>query len=95
MTSRACAAVVDIVRLRSCAAGCAIPVTKAHPKVSGTSVAIGMGEILYNDKVAEALGPNVTLHFQALYSDPRGTNLFSEFAHECSMQISFIGTRGI
>ena len=67
--------------LRKIADGLGVPVTKAHPKVSGTSVAIGMGEILYNDKVAEALGPNVTLHLQALYSDPRGMNLRNEIAH--------------
>jgi lysyl-tRNA synthetase class 1 len=58
-----------------------VPTTKAHPKVSGTSVAIGMGEILYNAKVAEALGPDATLHFQALYADPRGLNLRNELAH--------------
>ncbi len=40
-----------------------------------------MGEILYNQKVAEALGPDVTLHFQALYADPRGMNLRNEIAH--------------
>jgi lysyl-tRNA synthetase class 1 len=67
--------------LRKIAGGLGVPVTKAHPKVSGTSVAIGMGEILYNDKVAEALGPDATLHFQALYADPRGMNLRNEIAH--------------
>jgi hypothetical protein len=67
--------------LRKIADGLGVPVTKAHPKVSGTSIAIGMGEILYNDKVAEALGPDATLHFQALYADPRGMNLRNEIAH--------------
>jgi lysyl-tRNA synthetase class 1 len=67
--------------LRKIADGLGVPVTKAHPKVSGTSVAIGMGEILYNDKVAKALGPDATLHFQALYADPRGMNLRNEIAH--------------
>jgi lysyl-tRNA synthetase class 1 len=67
--------------LRKIADGLGVAVTKAHPKVSGTSVAIGMGEILYNDKVAEALGPDATLHFQALYADPRGMNLRNEIAH--------------
>jgi len=67
--------------LRKIADGLGVPVTKAHPKVSGTSVAIGMGEILYNDRVAEALGPDATLHFQALYADPRGMNLRNEIAH--------------
>ena len=67
--------------LRGIADGLGVPVTKAHPKVSGTSVAIGMGEILYNAKVAEALGPDTTLHLQALYSDPRGMNIRNEIAH--------------
>jgi lysyl-tRNA synthetase class 1 len=67
--------------LRKIADDLGVPVTKAHPSVPETSVAIGMGEILYNDKVAEALGPDVTLHFQALYSDPRGLNLRNEIAH--------------
>jgi lysyl-tRNA synthetase class 1 len=67
--------------LRKIANGLGVPVTKPHPKVSGTSVAIGMGEILYNDKVAEALGLDTTLHFQALYADPRGMNLRNEIAH--------------
>ncbi len=67
--------------LRKIADGLGVPVTKAHPTVPGTSVAIGMGEILYNQKVAEALGPDATLHFQALYADPRGMNLRNEVAH--------------
>jgi hypothetical protein len=67
--------------LRKIANDLGVPVTKAHPKVSGTSVAIGLGEILYNEKVAEALGPDATLHFQALYADPRGMNLRNEIAH--------------
>jgi lysyl-tRNA synthetase class 1 len=67
--------------LRKIADDLGVPVTRAHPKVSGTSVAIGMGEILYNDKVAEALGTDATLHFQALYADPRGMNLRNEIAH--------------
>jgi hypothetical protein len=67
--------------LRKIADELGVPVTKAHPRVSGTSVAIGMGEILYNTKVAEALGPDITLHFQALYADPRGMNLRNEIAH--------------
>jgi lysyl-tRNA synthetase class 1 len=67
--------------LRKIADGLGVPVTKAHPTVPGTSIAIGMGEILYNQKVAEALGPDATLHFQALYADPRGMNLRNEVAH--------------
>ena len=41
----------------------------------------GWARILYNDKVAEALGPDVTIHFQALFTDPRGMNLRNEIAH--------------
>jgi hypothetical protein len=67
--------------LRKVADELGVPVTKAHPKVSGASVAIGMGEILYNERVAKALGPDTTLHFQALYADPRGMNLRNEIAH--------------
>lgn len=67
--------------LRKIADELGVPVTKAHPTVPETSVAIGIGEILYNAKVAEALGPDVTLHFQALYADPRGMNLRNEIAH--------------
>ena len=43
--------------LRKIADGLGVPVTKAHPKVSGTSVAIGMGEILYTTKSSQPLGP--------------------------------------
>jgi lysyl-tRNA synthetase class 1 len=67
--------------LRKIANDLGVPVTKAHLKVAGTSIAIGMGEILYHDKVAEALGPDATLHLQALYADPRGMNLRNEIAH--------------
>lgn len=67
--------------LRKVADSIDVPITKAHPTIPGTSVAIGMGEILYNNKVAEALGPDTTFHFQALYADPRGINLRNEIAH--------------
>lgn len=57
------------------------PVTKAHPKVDGASVAIGLGDILYSTELTEALGPDLTIYFQALYADPRGYNLRNELAH--------------
>jgi len=69
------------VALRSIAHEAGLPVTKAHPKVPETSVAIGMGDILYQDKVTAVLGPNTTLHLQALFVDPRGLNLRNEMAH--------------
>jgi hypothetical protein len=67
--------------LRKIADELGVPVTKAHPTVPETSVAIGTGEILYNQDVAEALGPDAALHFQALYADPRGMNLRNVIAH--------------
>lgn len=57
------------------------PVTKPHKPVPGTSVAINMGDILFDKDVAETLGPNLTLHLQALYTDPRGWNIRNELAH--------------
>ncbi|MCK1407110.1 DUF4209 domain-containing protein [Bradyrhizobium sp. 76] len=67
--------------LRKIADDLGVPVTKAHPAVSEASVVIGMGEILHNEKIAEVLGPDVTLHLQALYTDPRGMNLRNQIAH--------------
>jgi lysyl-tRNA synthetase class 1 len=57
------------------------PVTKAHPKVKGASVAINMGDILYSEDVTNALGADLTLYFLSLYADPRGLNLRNELAH--------------
>jgi lysyl-tRNA synthetase class 1 len=57
------------------------PVTRAHPTVAGVSVAIGMGDILYSKEITDALGPDLTLYFLALYADPRGLNLRNELAH--------------
>ena len=69
------------VALRSIAHHAGLPVTKAHPKVPETSVAIRLGDILYQDKVTTILGPDTTLHLQALFADPRGLNLRNEMAH--------------
>jgi lysyl-tRNA synthetase class 1 len=57
------------------------PVTKAHPKVPGVGVVIGMGDILYSPDVTDALGPDLALYFLALYADPRGMNLRNRVAH--------------
>jgi lysyl-tRNA synthetase class 1 len=57
------------------------PVTRAHPSVSGISVAVGMGDILYSVETTELLGPDLTLYFLALYADPRGINLRNQLAH--------------
>ena len=66
---------------RAVAASLGEPVTKAHPATKNASVAIGLGDILSNEKVSEALGPDLSLHFRALYSDPRGMNLRNRVAH--------------
>jgi len=57
------------------------PVTKRHGTVTGVSVSINMGDILYSTDISEALGPDLTLHFLALYADPRGLNIRNELAH--------------
>jgi lysyl-tRNA synthetase class 1 len=57
------------------------PTTKAHPTVAGASVALTIGDILYSEDLAEALGPDLTLYFLALYADPRGINLRNQVAH--------------
>lgn len=67
--------------LRAIVAKLGKPTTKAHPKIQGASVAINMGDILYAKEVADALGADLTLHFLALYADPRGFNLRNDMAH--------------
>jgi hypothetical protein len=69
------------VAMRSIANQIGVPVTKALPKIPDASVAIGMGDILYTGKVTDVLGPDLTLHLQALFADPRGLNLRNEMAH--------------
>ncbi len=67
--------------LRGIAGQLGKPVTKAHPTVAGASVALAMGDILYSEELTEALGPDLTLYFLALYADPRGLNLRNQVAH--------------
>ncbi len=67
--------------LRSIVAKLGKPITKAHTTIADVSVAIGMGDILYSDELAGALGPDLTLYFLALYADPRGKNLRNRIAH--------------
>jgi Domain of unknown function (DUF4209) len=69
------------VGLRSIVAQMGKPVTKSHPTIPGVSVAIGMGDMLYAKDVKEALGDDLTIHFLALYADPRGFNLRNDLAH--------------
>ena len=67
--------------LRAIVAKLGKPVTKPHGTVAGVGVAIGMGDILYSEEVTQALGPDLTLYFLALYADPRGMNLRNRVAH--------------
>jgi lysyl-tRNA synthetase class 1 len=67
--------------LRSIVAKLGKPVTKPHPGDAGVGVAIGMGDILYTEELTQALGPDLTLYFLALYADPRGMNLRNRVAH--------------
>lgn len=57
------------------------PTTKAHPTVKAASVVLNMGDILYNDELRAAFGPDISLHFISLYADPRGHNLRNQMAH--------------
>jgi lysyl-tRNA synthetase class 1 len=67
--------------LRSIVSALGKPVTKPHGTVAGVSIAIGIGDILYSADVTEALGPDLTLYFLALFADPRGDNLRNRVAH--------------
>jgi lysyl-tRNA synthetase class 1 len=58
-----------------------LPTTKPHSTIDGVSVAVNLGDILYAKETTEALGPDLTLYFQALYADPRGVNLRNDIAH--------------
>lgn len=60
------------------------PTTKAHPQMPQARMVITMGEILFHDETAPALGkhgPDIVLHFRAFYADPRGHNLRNDLAH--------------
>lgn len=70
--------------LRSIVDKLAKPTTKPHPRAPGVSLALNMGDILYDDDMPSklgAIGPNLFLYLQALYADPRGFNLRNEVAH--------------
>jgi lysyl-tRNA synthetase class 1 len=68
------------VGLRAIVSQIGKPVTKPHPTIQGVSVAIGMGDMLYTKDVRDALGDDLTIHFLALYADPRGFNLRNDLA---------------
>jgi len=44
-------------------------------------VAVNMGDLLYSREITDALGPDITLHLQTVYSDPRGLNMRNDMAH--------------
>ncbi len=67
--------------LRGIVAKLGKPVTKPHPTLPNIGVAINMGDVLNSSDLAAALGPDFTLHFLALYADPRGMNLRNRVAH--------------
>lgn len=63
---------------------CGRPTTKAHPQMNQARMVITMGEILFNEETSQSLGPHgpdIVLHFRALYADPRGHNLRNDLAH--------------
>jgi lysyl-tRNA synthetase, class I len=67
--------------LRNIVAKLGKPVTKRHPALPNVSVVLGMGDIVNSKEIADALGPDLTLYFSALYADPRGRNLRNDLAH--------------
>jgi lysyl-tRNA synthetase, class I len=67
--------------LRAIAEKLGKPTTKAHPKITGVSVAVNMGDLLYSQEVTDALGADITLYLLTVYADPRGFNLRNDMAH--------------
>lgn len=57
------------------------PVTKPHGTMPDRGVSINMGDILNSKEITEVLGPDIALHFLALYADPRGRNLRNDLTH--------------
>lgn len=66
---------------RSIAASLGRPTTKAHPSTANASIPVNLGDMLSDDAIAKEIGPDIGLHFRALYSDPRGANLRNRIAH--------------
>lgn len=70
--------------LRALIGNCGRPTTKAHPQMKQARMVVTMGEILFHEETAMALGkygPDIVLHFRTLYADPRGHNLRNDIAH--------------
>lgn len=59
------------------------PTTKPHPQMKQARMVTTFGDMLTESNAA-ALGkhgPDIVLHFRALYADPRGNNFRNELAH--------------
>jgi len=60
------------------------PTTKPHPQMRQARMVVTLGEILFSEETASALGKHgvdIVLHFRSLYADPRGYNLRNDLAH--------------
>jgi lysyl-tRNA synthetase, class I len=81
--------------LRGIVARSGKPTTKADSTRPGVSVAIGIGDMLYNHEIGELIGPDLRLHFLTLFADARGLNLRNKVAHGLSTRCitaSFFGS---
>jgi len=59
------------------------PTTKPHREMKQARIVTSFGDMLTAETAAAlgSHGPDVVLHFRALYADPRGNNLRNELAH--------------
>ena len=59
------------------------PTTKPHPQMKQARMVVTFGEMLTpeTEAVLGKHGPDIVLHFRALYADPRGRNFRNEIAH--------------
>lgn len=58
--------------------------TKEHKNIKGVSASIGMGDILFDDKIIDSFGEHgadLRLYLLAFYADPRGHNIRNRCAH--------------
>jgi uncharacterized protein DUF4209 len=67
--------------LRRLAIQIGVPEFKPHPTMQNREVSIGLGDILSDETVKEALGPDVIFYFNTLYVDARRYNLRNEVTH--------------
>ncbi|WCT79081.1 DUF4209 domain-containing protein [Novosphingobium humi] len=60
------------------------PTTKPHPQMKKARMVSTLGELLFQEETAEALGSygaDMVLHLHTLYADPRGHNLRNDLAY--------------